>query len=111
MHREIWHERPGNCPICGMAPEPLFATGEAATGPELKGMTHRLWIGLVPAGEVFLLEMGAHLGTGNAPPRARNYLDRGPIVADDAGGAPGRPAVLPAWLGPAGQGGPPPGSP
>ena len=45
MHPEIIRDKPGNCPICGMALEPLIATSDDTANPELIDMTRRLWIG------------------------------------------------------------------
>jgi Cu+-exporting ATPase len=61
MHPEIRRDGPGNCPICGMALEPLVAKADAGPSPELEDMTRRFWIGLVLALPVFGLEMGSHL--------------------------------------------------
>jgi len=61
MHPEIRQMGPGNCPICGMALEPVIATGEAGERPELRDMTRRFWIGLALTAPVFVLEMGGHL--------------------------------------------------
>jgi Cu+-exporting ATPase len=61
MHPEIRHQGPGNCPICGMALEPLEVTAEAAPNHELHDMTRRFWVGLVLALPVFILEMGGHI--------------------------------------------------
>jgi heavy metal translocating P-type ATPase len=61
MHPQIRQMGPGHCPICGMALEPVIATGEAGESPELRDMTRRFWIGLVLTVPVFILEMGAHL--------------------------------------------------
>ena len=61
MHPEIRQMGPGDCPICGMALEPVIATGEAGDSPELRDMTRRFWIGLVLTLPVFILEMGGHL--------------------------------------------------
>ena len=47
MHPQIRQVGPGNCPICGMALEPVLATAEAGPNPELVDMTRRFWIGLV----------------------------------------------------------------
>jgi Cu+-exporting ATPase len=44
MHPEIVRDRPGNCPICGMALEPRTITLEAESNPELVDMTRRFWI-------------------------------------------------------------------
>jgi Cu+-exporting ATPase len=61
MHPEIRQDHPGFCPICGMALEPVTATAETQTSPELRDMTRRFWIGLVLTIPVFALEMGGHL--------------------------------------------------
>jgi P-type Cu+ transporter len=61
MHPQVRQIGPGNCPICGMALEPLIATGETGESPELRDMTRRFWIGLVLTLPVFALEMGGHL--------------------------------------------------
>ncbi len=41
MHPEIVRDRPGNCPICGMALEPMTASLEEGPNPELADMTRR----------------------------------------------------------------------
>ena len=61
MHPEIRQIGPGNCPICGMALEPVLVTTESATNPELTDMTRRFWIGLALSIPVMALEMGGHL--------------------------------------------------
>ena len=61
MHPQIRQPRPGNCPICGMALEPLVAAAGPAENAELADMTRRFWIGLVLTIPVFALEMGGHL--------------------------------------------------
>jgi Cu+-exporting ATPase len=42
MHPEIVQDRPGSCPICGMALEPVLPGVEDAPDPELRLMTWRL---------------------------------------------------------------------
>ncbi|WP_419900902.1 heavy metal-binding domain-containing protein, partial [Roseomonas sp. USHLN139] len=61
MHPEVRQQGPGNCPICGMALEPLEVTAEAAPNAELADMTRRFWIGLVLTLPILVLEMGAHI--------------------------------------------------
>ncbi len=62
MDPEIVREAPGDCPICGMALEPMMPTADAGPNPELADFKRRLWIG-APLGLVTLvLEMGGHLG-------------------------------------------------
>lgn len=47
MHPEIIQDKPGNCPLCGMALEPKTATLEETTSPELNEMSRRFWISLI----------------------------------------------------------------
>jgi Cu+-exporting ATPase len=61
MHPQIRREGPGNCPICGMALEPVMITSEAPPNHELADMTRRLWIGLALTLPIFILEMGSHI--------------------------------------------------
>ena len=44
MHPEIVSDRPGSCPICGMALEPKTMTAAPLENPELTDMTRRFWI-------------------------------------------------------------------
>jgi Cu+-exporting ATPase len=67
MHPEIRRNSPGNCPICGMTLEPLTATVEDVSSPELIDMTRRFWIGSALTLPVFALEMSSHiLGSNHA---------------------------------------------
>jgi len=61
MHPQVRQIGPGNCPICGMALEPMLATAEQGGSPELRDMTRRFWIGTAFTAPVFALEMGGHL--------------------------------------------------
>ncbi|SDG56795.1 heavy metal translocating P-type ATPase [Thalassobaculum litoreum] len=62
MDPEIVQDHPGDCPICGMALEPMTPTTDAGPNPELIDFRRRLWIGGPLAAGVFVLEMGDHLG-------------------------------------------------
>ena len=62
MHPEIVQEGPGDCPICGMALEPMTPSLESGPNPELLDFTRRMWIGTPLALIVLFLEMGNHLG-------------------------------------------------
>ncbi|TPE45645.1 heavy metal translocating P-type ATPase [Amaricoccus solimangrovi] len=62
MHPEIVRDGPGDCPICGMALEPMMPTADAGPNPELVDFRRRLWIGAPMAALVAVLEMGDHLG-------------------------------------------------
>jgi P-type Cu+ transporter len=59
MHPEIRETAPRNCPICGMALEPL-TPAVSEPNPELGDMTRRLWIGLALTVPLVALEMGGH---------------------------------------------------
>jgi Cu+-exporting ATPase len=61
MHPEIQQVGPGTCPKCGMALEPLVATGNEGPNLELIDMTRRFWIGLVLTLPVFVLAMSEHV--------------------------------------------------
>ncbi len=61
MHPQVRQRGPGDCPICGMALEPVVATAEQGESPELRDMTGRFWIGTMLTLPVFALEMGGHL--------------------------------------------------
>lgn len=61
MHPEIRSDRPGSCPICGMALEPVVIRADAGPNPELADMSRRFWIGLVLTIPVLVLEMGRHV--------------------------------------------------
>ncbi|MCG2594110.1 copper-translocating P-type ATPase [Ramlibacter sp. XY19] len=74
MHPQVRQMGPGHCPICGMALEPVLATGDAES-PELRDMTRRFWIGLALTAPVFILEMGGHLlGWHLLPGQASNWV-------------------------------------
>jgi len=60
MHPQIRRNAPGNCPICGMALEPVSAAAETGPSPELIDMTRRFWVGTALAVPTVILEMGAH---------------------------------------------------
>jgi Cu+-exporting ATPase len=57
MHPQIVSDRPGSCPICGMALEPRTLSAEPEVDPELVDMTRRFWISLVLTIPVLLLSM------------------------------------------------------
>jgi len=63
MHPEIRRDRPGNCPICGMALEPMLPSLEDDDNPELRNFTRRFWWTLPLTLVVTLLAMiGPRLG-------------------------------------------------
>lgn len=71
MDPEIIQDHFGDCPICGMALEPMgVPTGEEGPNPELVDFTKRLKVGLAASIPVFILEMGSHIF-----PAIHEYID------------------------------------
>ena len=62
MDPEIVRDEPGDCPICGMALEPVAPSRDAGPGPELVDFRRRLRIGAPLGLAALVLEMGAHFG-------------------------------------------------
>ena len=58
MHPEVISDKPGACPICGMALEPMSPSAVADDHGELDDLTRRFWIGALLTLPVFLLAMG-----------------------------------------------------
>jgi P-type Cu+ transporter len=61
MHPQIRQDHPGNCPICGMALEPLEPTLEEAANPELIDMTRRFWVSAALSLPLVVLAMGMEI--------------------------------------------------
>jgi Cu+-exporting ATPase len=61
MHPEVVSDRPGDCPICGMALERRVATAEPEEDHELTDMTRRFWVSLALTLPVFAVAMGEML--------------------------------------------------
>jgi Cu+-exporting ATPase len=57
MHPQIVRDRPGNCPMCGMALEPRTVTLEEGPNSELADMSRRFWVGVALSVPVFLIAM------------------------------------------------------
>lgn len=65
MHPEIIQDHPGDCPICGMALEPMgVPTGDEGPNPELVDFRRRFWIGAVLTLPLLVLSMGPYVGLG-----------------------------------------------
>ena len=74
MHPEIIRDAPGACPICGMALEPLTpVAGEEPENPELRQMTHRLWVTAALSVPLLIIAMGGH-AVAMLSPRALAWL-------------------------------------
>jgi len=77
MHPQIVQHEPGECPVCGMALEPMIPSAEE-DNPELKLMTRRFWVGVVLSLPLIVLAM-PHFFPGTSfgqwlPPRADIWL-------------------------------------
>ena len=65
MHPEIVRDAPGDCPICGMALEPMgIAAADAGPNPELVDFKRRFLIGAVLTVPLLVLTMGPYVGFG-----------------------------------------------
>jgi len=84
MHPDIRADKPGSCPICGMALEPLVTTAEAEPNHELNDMQVRLGVGMVFTLPLLVLDMGGHFGffagLGSSTPIIEFFLAT-PVVA------------------------------
>jgi Cu+-exporting ATPase len=63
MHPGIVRDKPGSCPICGMALEPMgVPTGDEGPNPELIDFTRRLWVSGLLSIPLLVITMGPMLG-------------------------------------------------
>jgi Cu+-exporting ATPase len=60
MHPQIVRKEPGNCPICGMALEPMTPTAGETENPELRAMTRRFWVGVALSLPLLAIAMAEH---------------------------------------------------
>ncbi|MCV3206016.1 heavy metal translocating P-type ATPase [Mesorhizobium sp. YC-39] len=63
MHPEIIRDKPGSCPICGMALEPMgIPTGDEGPNPELVDFTRRFWVSAVLSAPLLVIAMAPMFG-------------------------------------------------
>lgn len=62
MHPEVVSDRPGDCPKCGMALEPMGIPPDGGPNQELVDFTRRLWVSAILALPLLALGMGPMLG-------------------------------------------------
>ncbi|TPL78552.1 heavy metal translocating P-type ATPase [Mesorhizobium sp. B2-3-13] len=63
MHPQIIRDKPGSCPICGMALEPTgVPTGDEGPNPELVDFTRRLWVSAVLSLPLLIIAMAPMVG-------------------------------------------------
>jgi Cu+-exporting ATPase len=61
MHPQIRRDGPGQCPICGMALEPLEPSPDEEQNPELIDMSRRFWVSAALTLPLVALAMGTEL--------------------------------------------------
>ncbi|MGO4639305.1 copper-translocating P-type ATPase [Mesorhizobium loti] len=63
MHPEIVRDKPGSCPICGMALEPMgVPSGDEGPNPELVDFTRRFWVSAVLSIPLLIVAMAPMIG-------------------------------------------------
>jgi Cu+-exporting ATPase len=62
MHPQIIKDGPGDCPICGMALEPMVASLDDGPNPELVDFTRRLWVSAGLSIPILIISMGGMVG-------------------------------------------------
>ena len=63
MHPEIVRDKPGSCPKCGMALEPMgVPTGDEGPNPELVDFTRRFWVSAALSVPLLIVAMAPMLG-------------------------------------------------
>ncbi|MGR9453557.1 heavy metal translocating P-type ATPase [Rhizobium leguminosarum] len=63
MHPEVVSDRPGDCPKCGMALEPMgIPPADEGPNPELVDFVRRLWVSAILAVPLLALSMGPMFG-------------------------------------------------
>ena len=75
MHPEIVQIGPGNCPICGMALEPMDAFAEVEADPEYDRMLRRFWVSAALSLPVLLLAMFGDVLKVPLSSVARNWIE------------------------------------
>jgi len=77
MHSEVIQNKPGDCPLCGMALEPK-ALESTPDNLELHDYTRRFWIGLLLAVPLVIVSMGPMVGV-----PVRDWLgERGAVLIE-----------------------------
>jgi Cu+-exporting ATPase len=75
MHPQIRRDAPGNCPICGMALEPVMPTADEAENAELVDFRRRFRWTLPLTLATFVLAMWGHALWPAFPPAARSWTE------------------------------------
>src|SRR5581483_5904716 len=80
MHPEVVSERPGPCPLCGMALEPKAASLEDEANPELDDMTRRFWVALAFTVPLLVMSMAGMFAMSWKTPNWLALLLATPVV-------------------------------
>ncbi|HEU4364158.1 MAG TPA: heavy metal translocating P-type ATPase [Candidatus Krumholzibacteria bacterium] len=79
MHAEVVRDKPGSCPICGMALEPRIPTADDTENPELRDMSRRFKVAVALAVPLLIVAMGDMLPgepvSRILSPRLRTWID------------------------------------
>ena len=78
MHPEVLKDRPGDCPICGMALVPVGAAAADEDDAELRDHTRRMWLGVVLSIPMVILAMSPMVGIAEPfglAPRVRGWIE------------------------------------
>ncbi len=70
MHPQIVADKPGACPICGMALEPKTVALEETENPELRSMRRRFWVGSALSAPLMVIAMADLI-----PGAARSWVE------------------------------------
>ncbi|GLQ90003.1 heavy metal translocating P-type ATPase [Dyella flagellata] len=62
MHPQVQQDHPGDCPLCGMALEPMMPSLDEDDAGEVRAMSRRLWLLIALTLPVFLLAMLPDMG-------------------------------------------------
>ena len=63
MHPEVVSDKPGSCPKCGMALEPVMISAGDDENPELKDMSRRFWVSVVLTAPLVVFAMTRHIAS------------------------------------------------
>jgi P-type Cu+ transporter len=75
MHPQIMQVGPGNCPICGMALEPVEVLAEPEVDPEYASMRRRFWVSTALSLPLLVIAMGGHWFPIYWPAATRNFIE------------------------------------
>ena len=79
MHPEVIRDTPGDCPVCGMALEPMIPPRDEEENAELVDMSRRLVVSVLLSIPIVVITMGdmipGHPLENLAPPQTLQWLE------------------------------------